>query len=353
VSKRILITSGGTGGHVFPALCVAKELKKRGYDIVFSTDTRGFRYIENFKDSIIIQKIHTDSRAKLCISLLINTSKSLFRIFKIKPELVIGFGGYPSVPFLLSAQLLGIKTFVHEQNAIIGKANKFLSKMATKIITSFPETKKLSQNEKNIYIGNPTRYEELYNPVTTLHNNDIFIILIFGGSQGAKIFSKEVVEAICDFSKFTKIEVFHQGRVEDISRIKAKYDSHNVKNIVESFFKNIGKLYQKANLIISRAGASSIFEIIGFQKPSILIPYGKSINGDQIENANFLTKKNAAIAIEEDYLTKDKLTKTLIELVKNKNKIETMRGNLCQIQTKDITKKFAEVVEKELYNHDL
>ena len=146
--KKIIIAAGGTGGHVFPALCLARELKNNGHNVMFATDKRGLKYLSEFRTNAIIQKINTSSRLKLYFSLVINILFCLFRIMRIKPDLVIGFGGYPSVPFVFAAQILKVKTVIHEQNAIIGKANKLLSKMADLVVTSFTETKGLQRSKK-------------------------------------------------------------------------------------------------------------------------------------------------------------------------------------------------------------
>ena len=344
--KKIIIAAGGTGGHVFPAVCLAKELKSKGYNITFATDKRGLKYLGNFQNNAIIQKINTSSRLKLYFSLLFNVISKMFHVKHFKPKLVIGFGGYPSVPFVLAAQLLSIKTIIHEQNAVIGKANKLLSKMANLIITSFPKTKGITQSNKVLYLGNPTRFEDKYQNIT-YSENDIVTILIFGGSQGAKVFSNEVVHAICDLSKTMKLRVFHQGRTEDIDIIKSKYSAFGIENIVSDFFNNMDELYKNSDIVISRSGASSVFEIIGFAKPAILIPYMSSINGDQLANANYLRDNNAVIVVDENADLKYELARAFSKILKEKLEIQ---NNLKRLQIFDTTKKFAEVIEKRLYN---
>ncbi|MDR0630694.1 MAG: glycosyltransferase, partial [Holosporales bacterium] len=219
MTKRILIAAGGTGGHVFPASCLAHALKKN--EITFATDQRGIKYINSF-NQVIIQNIKTTPRTMLYASLLINTLKSFIYLIKNRQNIVIGFGGYASIPFLIAAQSLGIKTVIHEQNAIIGKANKLLSKFAFKIVTSFENTKGLSPSNKIHHIGNPTRFEAEYN-IKNTKQNDIFTILIFGGSQGASDFSNDVADAICKISKEHKIKVYHQCPAEELDKTTNKY----------------------------------------------------------------------------------------------------------------------------------
>ena len=341
-NNNIIIAAGGTGGHVFPAVCLAKELKKKNYNIIFATDKRGLKYLGDFQNSAIIQKINTSSRVKLYFSLLINVILKVFHIKYLKPSLVIGFGGYPAVPFVLAAQLLRIKTIIHEQNAVIGKANKLLSKMANLVITSFPETIGIEKSDKVVYLGNPTRFENEYQKPTHFEDH-ILTILIFGGSQGAKIFSNEVVQAICALSKTVKLRVFHQGRQEDINDIKSQYSAFNIENIVSDFFENMNELYEESDFVISRSGASSIFEIIGFAKPAILIPYTKSINGDQLANANYLKNNNAAIVINENNNLEQELSLAFLEILKQKS---LMQNNLRKLRIDNTTKKFAEIIEE-------
>ncbi|MDR0942643.1 MAG: undecaprenyldiphospho-muramoylpentapeptide beta-N-acetylglucosaminyltransferase [Holosporales bacterium] len=347
MGKTIIIAAGGTGGHVFPALCLAREFKKSGYDVIFSTDARGFAYLAEFQNDAIVQDIKTSSRLKLYVSLIFNVLKSMPRLLKLKPSIVVGFGGYPSAPFIFASQILGIKTVIHEQNAVIGKANKLLSKMASQVLTSFKNTKGISKGAKVFCVGNPTRYEAEY-PNAEQPSNKLFTILIFGGSQGAKIFSDEIVKAICNIPKFTNIKVFHQGRLEDLSIIKNNYEKAGIKHFVNSFFDNINELYKQADLVISRAGASSVFEIIGFKKPSILIPFKGSINGDQAANAEFLRSHSSAIVINEDVNLRQKLETTIANLINNRNKLLAMSEQLSRLQIPNVTKNMTRLIENKM-----
>lgn len=342
LNNLIIIASGGTGGHVFPAVCLANELNERGYKVVFATDKRGSKYLGQYADSAIIQNISTSSRLGLYFSLILNILKYFFKVILFKPKMVIGFGGYPSVPFVLIAQVLGIKTAIHEQNAVIGKANALLSRHATIIATSFPKTRGLMLTTKAKCVGTPTRFEALYE-VLKKPNNNVFTILIFGGSQGAKIFSEVIVDAICEFAKIKDIKIFHQGRKHDIEKIKQAYAIAGIDSVVQEFFNNIDEIYQQADLVISRSGASSIFEIIGFQKPAILIPYENSINGDQLENAKFLKNHNACVLIQEKELTKNKLVETLMNINETMPHISE---NLRLLRICEPVKKFADYIEK-------
>ncbi|GHT89252.1 UDP-N-acetylglucosamine--N-acetylmuramyl-(pentapeptide) pyrophosphoryl-undecaprenol N-acetylglucosamine transferase [Alphaproteobacteria bacterium] len=312
---NIIIAAGGTGGHVFPAVCVANELKKHKVCVRFVSDERGKKYLADYENSAIIQRINTSSRFKLYISLLKNTLLSFSILKRDKPLAIIGFGGYPAVPCVLAAQILRKKTVIFEQNAVVGGANKMLSKFSSLIVTAFENTKNLKQSDKLCFIGNPTRFESIYDKIND-KKNDKFTILIIGGSQGAQIFS-QIEEKL-----LTKIE---------------NDDIIICRQAAGGFFANIEELYQQTDLVIARSGAATIFELIGFHKPAILVPYKKSINGDQLENALFLSRNNAAITIDESEI--NKVPEIVSELMQNTEKIENMKENLRKLYRKNITEK--------------
>ncbi len=345
---RIIIASGGTGGHVFPATVLGDELLSRGYEVVFATDKRGLKYLGKFADAGIVQNIKTKSRPILYITLLYNTLIALCKIIKLRPNLIVGFGGYPSVPFVLAGQLLKYKTIIHEQNAVIGKANLLLSKFATMILTSFQNTLLLKLKKNVQHVGNPSRFEN----VDFIPRNQAYTrkkILVFGGSQGSKIFADTIQSAIIELSKSREIEVFHQCRVEDLKRVQDSYNNAKIKNTVSPFFEDMDKKYQEADIIISRSGASSIFEIIHFGKPAILIPFARSINGDQLANARYLSEHKAAFVIEESVLNQGLLLEKLQIIIDNTKLYETFAKNLKELEIKNTTKKFADTIENMLY----
>ena len=340
IVKRIVIAAGGTGGHVFPALCVAQALVQNRYIVEFITDQRGNKYLQNTDGfGITVQHINNTSGFKLYISLVKNIFKGLFTFLFDRPLCVIGFGGYPSFAPVFGAQLLCIKNIIHEQNAIVGGANKVLSILASKIFISFEYTQGLKKSNQIVYTGNPTRYESEYKNVT-FPNNEIFTILIFGGSQGAAIFTDIVAKAIAQIFNHFNLKIFQQTRENDINKIKNIYKTNSPNITIRPFFHNISELYKQADLVISRSGASSIFEIIGFKKPSILIPYGKSRNGDQIANAKYLYDKSAAVIFDERYLTTEILSDKIEFLINNKHELSNISNNLAKINVSNSTDKF-------------
>ena len=359
MKKKIILAAGGTGGHVFPAVCVADILAIDGVDVGFVTDQRGLRYCGQYSSEAVVLNITMSSRFSLYFSILKNTLFLLVKFVWSRPHSVVGFGGYPSVAPVLAAQILGIKTVLHEQNAVVGKANKMLSKFCQKIITSFPETKNIKQSPKVAFVGNPTRFEKQYSLYQNIANeSQCFCVLIFGGSQGAKIFSENIVEAMCllsqaqaqnqakNQSQVRTFKIYHQSRAEDKDGIRKKYAEYGIDSVVDNFFDNIDELYQKASIVIARSGASSIFEIVGFRKPAILIPYKKSINGDQQANAMFLKNHNAAIVLDESEISPENLCNIVSSLIVDQAKLNDISLNLNSLFVADIGAKVCLEIQK-------
>lgn len=338
MKKKIAIVAGGTGGHVYPAVSIANRLSKE-YDILFVTDQRGVDYIGDYKSYSIIQKIDNSNRFRLYFSLLKNIFSLLFSFPQIrKLSYVIGFGGYPSIPFCVITKLFRKRLAIHEQNAVVGKANKLLSYIADDIFTSFRSTIGLKTSE---YVGNPTRFEALYEKVMYSSSQGVFKILIIGGSQGTSVFSGMVLEAVCTLK--SKIFVYHQARISDIEKVKKQYQKHNIQADVRPFFNEIEVLMQSTDLVISRSGASSVFEIIGFKRPSILIPYKNSINGDQLHNAKVLETAGGAITIEENQLSS--LASIIKNLITNQKQLIIMSENTRKLYSPNISDKFSKVIK--------
>ena len=327
---KIILAAGGTGGHIFPAVSVAKCLTNKGHDIVFATDQRGRKYIKTGK--FIIQKMITSNRLLLYVSLCFNILVAVVYLLKNRPSCVVGFGGYPSVPFVFAAQILKIPTIIHEQNANLGKANRLLKKLCKKVLLSCDINCK-----KAVLVGNPTRFEKEYID-HTYSVKDPFCIFVFGGSQGSKIVSQAALDAILSLHR-DDICVYHQAHKDDIATIKEQYKKHNIKCDVRTFFDDINNVYTSCNLVISRSGASTIFELIGFCIPSILIPYEKSINGDQLCNAQYLQQKQGCIIVRENELKN--LSDIVQKLLQNKESLLQMSKSLQQLKISNIANRIA------------
>ena len=325
---KIVIAAGGTGGHVFPAKCVSEQLVNAGYEVEFIVDQRGKQYIgDNVTFEVTEQEINSKSKVLLILSVLKNVVTSIYKFIKNRPACVIGFGGYPSFAPVASAQILGIRTIIHEQNAVMGRANAILMSKAKGIFTAFENVLGSLRNSSRLSkrircVGNPTRFDHLYKN-SKRPNNSVFTILVFGGSQGSKIFADIVAPAIC---KLKNVKVFQQARQNDIDKLKKLYTESGIEAIVSDFFNDIAELYQQSDLVISRSGASTVFEIMGFRIPSILIPYSRSVNGDQDANAKALG--NGTVVLNEQTLTVNDIFNTLERFIKNPTLLKNLSEKL-------------------------
>jgi UDP-N-acetylglucosamine--N-acetylmuramyl-(pentapeptide) pyrophosphoryl-undecaprenol N-acetylglucosamine transferase len=334
---RVVMVAGGTGGHVFPAISIAHHLMEK-FHIIFVTDKRGKKYLNSSPWELIVQSIFIKNRIILYLSLIVNLLKAVYFLLKSRPLCVIGFGGYPSVPFVLAAQILRIKTIIHEQNAVIGKANKLLSKFADKSILSFGNTSNV--------VGTPTRFEHIYddfhyNPSSSPN----FVLLVLGGSQGSSIITKKIAECLCSLSKSIRsnLFVYHQVRAEDMDYVTKTYRNYGITSEIRSFFDNLNEIYTKTDLVIARSGASTLFEIIGFKLPSILIPFRNSINGDQKANASLMQKIGASIVFSEDCLP-NSIAEKIKEMYENRGILKNMSNNASKLYVNHITKRIIKII---------
>jgi UDP-N-acetylglucosamine--N-acetylmuramyl-(pentapeptide) pyrophosphoryl-undecaprenol N-acetylglucosamine transferase len=335
VKKNIVIATGGTGGHIFPAKAFAKTLLDNGYGVTIIADEKYLNYVkENEKiDYKIIFCGRDLKNIKDIKNIVKGFFQTLFYMRKESVDLVIGFGGYASLPTLLVAKILKKEIIIHEQNAYIGKINKFFSKYARIIATSYREFYGIRYDdmEKIRFTGVPVRKKivELSQKeylVPNFSKDEKLNILVLGGSGGAKFFGEELVGAISglDEKHRSKINVVHQCREEDIENVKKIYGEAKIKSEVKPFFDDIDKKIEGAHLVIARAGASSIAEFTIAGKPMILIPFPFSANDHQLKNAKSLESKNAAILIEQNKFEKKEFSKLLSDFIDSPKKLQDL-----------------------------
>ena len=335
-NSKILIAAGGTGGHIFPALSIINQIKVN--DFIVITDQRGENYFNKFFNNkkinykIFVHKVSSPNSKTLTtkltsfFQLLISLLKTMFLIVSNKPEIIIGFGGYPSVAPIIAAKIFKIPSIIHEQNAIIGRANKFLSKISNLVALSFFETKNTTHNQNLIFTGNPTRDE--FNNLNKLNysipkSTQKFQILIVGGSLGAVFFSKQVTAIICSLPKELRkrIYIIQQVRKEDKDNVKNIYRNYQVDCEIESFFDDIFKKFKKAHFIITRSGGSSVAEILSSSRPVIFIPLPTSMDNHQLENTKLIINKGGGWALNQNNEVAKNLQKLIANLIKNPNKL--------------------------------
>ena len=340
--NKVFLVAGGSGGHLFPALSVLDQLN--GYETLILTDQRTEQYLKKLGvkyRKIITAKMHINlflifNLIKLFFSILDN----IVIILKRKPDIIIGFGGYSSIPTLIAAKILKKKIIIHEQNAIMGKTNRILSKIADIVAITFPKTKFAPNNA--IYTGIPLRRKKKIKNLKTKKKR----IFIVGGSQGAKVFSTIIPESLKKLNKslLEKLIVIQQVRDNDQMEIKKKYQILKVDHKIEKFFYNIYEEYYNADLIICRCGASTLAEIETFSKPCLLFPLPTSMNNHQYYNAKEFEKSNRCFILDENNLNPELLSKKIEKLIfleKPKKKLYNAKKSIQKFSFTDLMKRVA------------
>ena len=312
-SVRVIIAGGGTGGHVFPAVAIAGEFLERPdvRDVLFIGTEKGLE-VRILRDmgftlrTINVEGVKGKGAAKMIISLLkiprsIAQSVSIIRNFR--PDIVLGVGGYASGPAVIAAHFMGIKTVIAEQNALPGLTNRILGRFADKIFLSFPDRERRLADTKTVVTGNPVRKGFVKSIKKSRGTGDKFSILVFGGSQGARTINRAVVESIGYLADIKdRLVITHQTGDKDIDEVSAAYHDYGVGAGVHPFITDMSSAYGSADLLICRAGATSIAEITASGKASLLIPYPFAAEGHQELNARVLADAGAAEMILESEL---------------------------------------------------
>lgn len=347
--KVLMIVSGGTGGHIYPSLSLISIMKNCNFLIV--TDERGRGYYENFFEKtnlnykIFSHKVTSPSNKNIInkiislFQLFISLLKSLLILIIKKPDIAIGFGGYPTLAPMLAAKIFSIPLIIHEQNAILGRGNKLLSKITNKLALSFEKTKKVENVKNIIFTGNPVRkeFEEIGNhQINELSSSKSFNILIYGGSLGASYFSKELTSVICSLPLEIKknIRVIQQVRKEDLENVRNKYKTHKIESEISTFFQNIYKKFQISHLIITRSGGSSVAEILASCKPAIFIPLPSSFENHQFENAKFFEINNCGWIFDQIKNSENDLQNLIKDIFKNQKKLISTSKKLRDLSNK-------------------
>ncbi len=325
MEKKILISTGGSGGHVIPAIAIYDHLKKN-FEVFLVLDKRGSDFINKEKYDY---KIINSPRLTLnlfmlpitIVKLAIAIIKSFFFLKKNKVDIVFGTGGYTSVPICLAAKILNVKIYLFEPNMVIGKANKFLVKFCTKLlcysekIINFPK-----KYTNKISVINHVLRKEIYN-FNNIDKEEINIstnLLIIGGSQGAKFFDQNLKNSIIDISKKFRLKIYHQISSSDIRDLEFFYKEHEIENKLFNFEDNIFKYISESNLAITRAGASTLSELAFLKVPFVAIPYKFATDNHQLENALEYEKKDTCWILKEEEFNQNKLTTLLLKIIQNK-----------------------------------
>mgnify|MGYP001205501761 CR=1 FL=1 len=328
-NKKILIATGGTGGHVFPAYSLAKNLIKNDYKVEIVTDQRGFKFLEKYKDlkltinnSTTIFKKNFFSAIWSIVIILISYLKSLIILQKAKPSLVFGMGGHASFPLCLAAKTLNISFIIYENNLFLGKSNRYLTPLASKIFLAYTDVEGIKSKFKSkiVITGNIIRKEILNfsNKKNYLAGN--LNILILGGSQAAQSFGEflpEIFKQCVDAN--IKIKIIQQCTKSQNSKLEKYYKDLKINYELFNFTNNIFEYFSKAQLVITRAGSSVTAELINCKIPFISIPYPHSADSHQDKNAVYFEKKGYSFLIKEKEVHKKLFP--LIKLIYNDKKI--------------------------------
>ena len=332
MKKKILISTGGSGGHVMPAITIYDHLKNH-YDVIITTDQRGLKYLnnENYK-TFLIDTPRLNRLILIPFSILVVfflTLKSLFLFKKEKINMLISTGGYMSLPLCMAAKILKIKIFLLEPNMVIGRANKFFLNFCEKIvcydsnIINFP--KKFIN--KSIVLA-PLLRKRYYKRNNNLKTDKIFTVIVIGGSQGAKIFDELLHETLIKISKIRPLKVIHQTNKANINFLKNLYLKNQIDNIVFNFNQNLDVLLNQADLCITRAGASSLAEIASLKIPFIAIPLPTSKDNHQFQNAKYYKDKDCCWIVDQTNFDQLKFEEVLVDIAKNGDDFIKKKKNL-------------------------
>ncbi len=355
--KKILIATGGTGGHVYPAYSLANYLLKKNYVVKLTSDKRGLNFLTDIENlnfiNIPSSPILKKNLFKFLFSIIIimyATIKSLIYLIFNRPDIVFGMGGYSSFPVCIAAFFLNIKFVIYENNLIIGKANKYLLPFAKKIFVSYQELEGIPEKYKIkvISIGNIIR-EEIIAKKISLDEKDDFNnlkILVLGGSQGAKVFA-ESLPPILEKTKSLKlpIKVYQQCQKNQNNQLTKFYKKADIEHEIFNYSDNIIDYYLKSNLVITRSGASVLGELINIKIPFISIPLPTSADNHQYKNAEFYCKKGYGFLLVEKDI-KNKLFDLIKNIFEEKSTIRNILSNQRQYSDKDIYKNLNVQIEK-------
>jgi UDP-N-acetylglucosamine--N-acetylmuramyl-(pentapeptide) pyrophosphoryl-undecaprenol N-acetylglucosamine transferase len=356
-AAKIALAAGGTGGHVFPADALAAELATRGCELLLITDRRGGAYggrLANLETHRIraggIAGKSVLARLVSIAEIFVGIAQAYRLLKRLRPAVVVGFGGYASVPTMLAARFAGIRTVIHEQNAVLGRANRLLASKVARLATSFEKVSHLPEPAPSlVFTGMPVRpavAELRERPYPARVAGEEVRILVFGGSQGATVFARIVPEAVAKVAPklASPLLVTQQCRKDDVEAVKATYAAHGIPADVAAFYDDLPKRISDSHLVISRAGASTVAELTALGRPAIIVPYPHAIDDHQTSNAHALDEAGAGWLMPEDFFTVDSLAARLESLLTMPRILETAAAASKAAAKPDAASRLADVV---------
>ena len=357
---RVLVAAGGTGGHLFPAESLAAALKKRGIAVELITDSRAAQHAGAFAPEAVHVVPSATFRGRDPVSIArtggvlgYGLLKAWLALPKLKPSIVVGFGGYPTVPPLLAASLRGIPTLIHEQNAVMGRANRFLAPRVRAIALGFAGVLKREPalDAKATHTGNPVRPAVIAaaaTPYPPLDATGPLHLLVFGGSQGARVMADIVPPAVerLEPRLQMRLKIVQQARDEDMPRVREVYAKLGVAAEVAPFFKDLPARMAASHLIVSRSGASTVAELAAIGRPGILIPLPHALDQDQKANAGVLMDAGGALRLDQSEFTPDRLAAEIAALAAEPGRLAAMAAAAKGMGAVDAADRLADLVLK-------
>ena len=361
--KKIIIATGGTGGHIFPAYSLAKHFMDQNIHVQITSDKRGLRYLKIYNNLKIVEiassTIFKKNIFKSLISILIiffSVLRSLVLLLNNRPNLVFGMGGYSSFPVCLAAKILRVPLIIYENNLYIGKANKYLLPFADKIFVSNKEVEGISEkySKKVFEIGNIIRKEILNLQVKFdfMHKEEKLKILILGGSQAAKIFAEKLTKIFKDCHKAKiQLKIYQQCLPEQNKFLTSFYKNLNIDHEIFNFTDNILNYFTKINLVITRSGSSMLAELINAKIPFIAVPLPSSADNHQLKNATYYEKNAYSYLIEEKDLN-SKLFQLINKISKDPSLLSQMISKQREYSDKSVYKNIDKHINKIIHNEE-
>jgi UDP-N-acetylglucosamine--N-acetylmuramyl-(pentapeptide) pyrophosphoryl-undecaprenol N-acetylglucosamine transferase len=350
---KLLIAAGGTGGHIFPGISVAESFIENAANEVFFTGTsygleerlipsRGFRLVKieakPFAGGSPVAKVRT------LLALVKGLIQALGVIKTEKPDAILGMGGFTCVPMVLGGLIRRVPCFVHEQNVSPGMANKLLSPRAQATFVSFAETTHYIKAKKIVHTGSPIRKQ--MRGKRAQKTDDNFSLFVFGGSRGARSINDGILGLLPYLEGFRKTAIYHQTGNDDFERIKAGYTGFQTIHDVFPFTDEMEKYYNLADVVISRAGASTIFELSYFGKPAILVPYPYSAGDHQWKNASQVESTGGGYIIGNSEFSGERIYHAITELREDPEELVRMSDNIGSIYVEDSERKIVREIEQ-------
>ena len=350
-----ILATGGTGGHMFPAEALARALLQRGWRVALITDRRGQAFSEKFP-GVAVHSIPAGrlgaglaQKAMGLVELALGTLAAGKLLRSLRPAVAIGFGGYPSLPTMLAATRQRIASLVHEQNALLGRANRLLAPRVSRIATSFPSVGGMREADaaRAVCTGNPVRQEVAQHRASPYAApSETLNLLVTGGSQGARILSTVIPEAVASLplELRARVKLAQQARPEDVERVREAHRASGIDAEVAPFFHDLPARLAAAHLVIARSGASTVAELCVMGRPAILVPYAAAADDHQSANARALSEAGAAWVMAEADFTPAALAARLAELMTAPDKLAAAAAAARSLGRPEAVERLADLV---------